>query len=69
MIALLTIIKRFTVIDEADELLSTGWEEAMEKLFQGSGMLAFANINLYSLLLDSSSPSSANNLSRPELGC
>jgi ATP-dependent RNA helicase DDX3X len=30
---------RFTVIDEADELLSTGWEEAMEKLFQGSGTL------------------------------
>jgi ATP-dependent RNA helicase DDX3X len=27
------------VIDEADELLSAGWEEAMEKLFQGAGML------------------------------
>jgi hypothetical protein len=32
-------MNRFTVIDEADELLSTGWEEAMEKLFSGSGML------------------------------
>jgi ATP-dependent RNA helicase DDX3X len=32
-------MNRFTVIDEADELLSTGWEEAMEKLFNGSGML------------------------------
>jgi hypothetical protein len=31
-------MNRFTVIDEADELLSTGWEEAMEKLFAGSGM-------------------------------
>ncbi|KAH8698106.1 P-loop containing nucleoside triphosphate hydrolase protein [Phaeosphaeriaceae sp. PMI808] len=26
---------KFTVLDEADELLSDGWEEAMEKLFQG----------------------------------
>lgn len=24
---------RFTVIDEADELLSEGWDEIMEKLF------------------------------------
>ena len=32
---------KFTVIDEADELLSSGWEEAMEKLFSGSGMFAF----------------------------
>jgi ATP-dependent RNA helicase DDX3X len=31
---------KFTVIDEADELLSSGWEEAMEKLFSGSGMFA-----------------------------
>lgn len=30
---------RFTVIDEADELLSDGWEETMEKLFQGGGKL------------------------------
>lgn len=28
---------KFTVIDEADELLSAGWEDAMEKLFQGVG--------------------------------
>lgn len=28
---------KFTVIDEADELLSSGWEETMEKLFQGNG--------------------------------
>lgn len=34
---MLIAAQRFTVIDEADELLSTGWEEAMEKLFQGSG--------------------------------
>jgi len=34
----LTNYARFTVIDEADELLSAGWEEAMEKLFKGSGM-------------------------------
>ncbi|KAJ4293133.1 hypothetical protein N0V90_008415 [Kalmusia sp. IMI 367209] len=27
---------KFTVIDEADELLSSGWEETMEKLFGGS---------------------------------
>ncbi|KAF2795385.1 ATP-dependent RNA helicase DED1 [Melanomma pulvis-pyrius CBS 109.77] len=27
---------KFTVLDEADELLSSGWEEAMEKLFGGS---------------------------------
>jgi superfamily II DNA/RNA helicase len=39
MVTLLTDMNRFTVIDEADELLSTGWEEAMEKLFQGSGTL------------------------------
>lgn len=25
------------MIDEADEMLSSGWEEAMEKIFQGSG--------------------------------
>lgn len=30
---------KFTVIDEADELLSSGWEEAMQKLFSGSGKL------------------------------
>ncbi|KAJ6280525.1 hypothetical protein J3E71DRAFT_179577 [Bipolaris maydis] len=27
---------KFTVIDEADELLSSGWEEAMEKVFSGA---------------------------------
>ncbi|KAF2192525.1 DEAD-domain-containing protein [Zopfia rhizophila CBS 207.26] len=27
---------KFTVIDEADEMLSSGWEEAMKKIFQGS---------------------------------
>ncbi|PVH94551.1 DEAD-domain-containing protein [Periconia macrospinosa] len=27
---------KFTVIDEADELLSEGWEDVMDKLFQGS---------------------------------
>ncbi|KAF2659304.1 P-loop containing nucleoside triphosphate hydrolase protein [Lophiostoma macrostomum CBS 122681] len=27
---------KFTVIDEADEMLSTGWEEAMDKIFSGS---------------------------------
>lgn len=32
--------RRFTIIDEADELLSSGWEDAMDKLFQGSGMTA-----------------------------
>lgn len=31
---------KFTVIDEADELLSSGWEETMETLFSGSGMFA-----------------------------
>jgi ATP-dependent RNA helicase DDX3X len=31
-------IDRFTVIDEADEMLSDGWEEIMDKLFQGSGL-------------------------------
>jgi hypothetical protein len=31
-------VDRFTIIDEADELLSDGWEEAMDKLFQGSGL-------------------------------
>ena len=35
--------ERFTVIDEADELLSSGWEEAMEKLFQGSGRFSYLN--------------------------
>jgi hypothetical protein len=35
-------MNRFTVIDEADELLSTGWEEAMEKLFAGSGMSTYS---------------------------
>ncbi|KAH7127070.1 P-loop containing nucleoside triphosphate hydrolase protein [Dendryphion nanum] len=29
---------KYTVIDEADEMLSTGWEEAMEKLFNGADM-------------------------------
>lgn len=32
------IAGRFTVIDEADEMLSDGWEEIMDKLFQGSGL-------------------------------
>jgi hypothetical protein len=31
-------VNRFTVIDEADEMLSDGWEEIMDKLFQGSGL-------------------------------
>ncbi|KAF2254582.1 P-loop containing nucleoside triphosphate hydrolase protein [Trematosphaeria pertusa] len=34
---------KFTVIDEADELLSSGWEEAMEKIFQGSGIFVDNN--------------------------
>jgi hypothetical protein len=50
-------IPRFTVIDEADELLSSGWEEAMEKLFQGAGMCAFLTSNdMYLLYLQTSTP-------------
>lgn len=33
-------VLRYTIIDEADEMLTTGWEDTMERLFNGSGTLS-----------------------------
>jgi hypothetical protein len=63
MVYLLTqvtnIVPRFTVIDEADELLSSGWEDTMEKLFKGngSGMLI---IWYHAYLQDTNTPTDIN---------
>ncbi|RYO27653.1 ATP-dependent RNA helicase [Alternaria arborescens] len=53
---------KFTVIDEADELLSTGWEEAMEKLFQGSDQNSDAD-HTY-LMFSATFPKSARRLAK-----
>ncbi|KAJ4373907.1 hypothetical protein N0V83_002646 [Neocucurbitaria cava] len=53
---------KYTVIDEADELLSSGWEEAMEKLFQGSDMNSDAD-HTY-LMFSATFPKSARRLAK-----
>lgn len=53
---------RFTVIDEADELLSSGWEEAMEKLFQGPEVNSDAD-HTY-LMFSATFPKSARRLAK-----
>ncbi|KAH7078513.1 P-loop containing nucleoside triphosphate hydrolase protein [Paraphoma chrysanthemicola] len=53
---------KFTVIDEADELLSTGWEEAMEKLFQGGDVNGDAD-HTY-LMFSATFPKSARRLAK-----
>ncbi|KAI4912043.1 hypothetical protein J4E90_006863 [Alternaria incomplexa] len=53
---------KFTVIDEADELLSSGWEEAMEKLFAGSDQNDDAD-HTY-LMFSATFPKSARRLTR-----
>ncbi|CAO2657635.1 Nn.00g037610.m01.CDS01 [Neocucurbitaria sp. VM-36] len=53
---------KFTVIDEADELLSSGWEEAMEKLFQGSDVNSDAD-HTY-LMFSATFPKSARRLAK-----
>ncbi|KZM19896.1 RNA helicase [Ascochyta rabiei] len=53
---------KFTVIDEADELLSSGWEEAMEKLFSGSDVNADAD-HTY-LMFSATFPKSARRLAK-----
>ncbi|KAF1831822.1 DEAD-domain-containing protein [Decorospora gaudefroyi] len=53
---------KFTVIDEADELLSTGWEEVMEKLFQGADVNSDAD-HTY-LMFSATFPKSARRLAK-----
>ncbi|KAJ4989848.1 DEAD/DEAH box helicase [Stagonosporopsis vannaccii] len=53
---------KFTVIDEADELLSSGWEEAMEKLFSGSDVNADAD-HTY-LMFSATFPKTARRLAK-----
>ncbi|KAH9863379.1 hypothetical protein IAQ61_009656 [Plenodomus lingam] len=53
---------KFTVIDEADELLSEGWDEIMEKLFAGADMNTDAD-HTY-LMFSATFPKSARKLAR-----
>ncbi|KNG47246.1 DEAD-domain-containing protein [Stemphylium lycopersici] len=53
---------KFTVLDEADELFSAGWEEAMEKLFSGSDMNSDAD-HTY-LMFSATFPKSARRLAK-----
>ncbi|KAF3004182.1 hypothetical protein E8E13_006126 [Curvularia kusanoi] len=53
---------KFTVIDEADELLSSGWEEIMEKLFSGSDVNADAD-HTY-LMFSATFPKAARRLAK-----
>ncbi|KAF1913725.1 P-loop containing nucleoside triphosphate hydrolase protein [Ampelomyces quisqualis] len=53
---------KFTVIDEADELLSAGWEEAMEKIFQGGDVNGDAD-HTY-LMFSATFPKSARRLAK-----
>ncbi|KAF2856763.1 DEAD-domain-containing protein [Plenodomus tracheiphilus IPT5] len=53
---------KFTVIDEADELLSDGWDEIMEKLFSGADMNTDAD-HTY-LMFSATFPRSARKLAR-----
>ncbi|KAF2823395.1 DEAD-domain-containing protein [Ophiobolus disseminans] len=55
---------KFTVIDEADELLSTGWEETMEKLFQGSGSDMNTDADHTYLMFSATFPKSARRLAK-----
>ncbi|KAF2691836.1 DEAD-domain-containing protein [Lentithecium fluviatile CBS 122367] len=60
----LTNMCGFTVIDEADELLSSGWEEAMEKLFQGTGSDTNTDADHTYLMFSATFPKSARKLVR-----
>ncbi|KAH6620439.1 P-loop containing nucleoside triphosphate hydrolase protein [Boeremia exigua] len=53
---------KFTVIDEADELLSSGWEETMETLFSGSDVNNDAD-HTY-LMFSATFPKSARRLAK-----
>ncbi|KAF2132090.1 DEAD-domain-containing protein [Dothidotthia symphoricarpi CBS 119687] len=53
---------KFTVIDEADELLSSGWEEAMEKIFSGSDVSSDAD-HIY-MMFSATFPKSARRLAK-----
>jgi len=53
---------KFTVIDEADELLSDGWDEVMEKLFSGADVNTDAD-HTY-LMFSATFPKSARKLAR-----
>ncbi|KAF2034374.1 DEAD-domain-containing protein [Setomelanomma holmii] len=53
---------KFTVLDEADELLSTGWEEAIDKIFQGGDVNADAD-HTY-LMFSATFPKSARRLAK-----
>ncbi|ORY09244.1 P-loop containing nucleoside triphosphate hydrolase protein [Clohesyomyces aquaticus] len=55
---------KFTVIDEADELLSSGWEEAMEKIFGGGGMYTNEDADHTYLMFSATFPKSARRLAR-----
>ncbi|KAF2741328.1 putative DEAD/DEAH box RNA helicase [Polyplosphaeria fusca] len=53
---------KFTIIDEADEMLSTGWEDIIEKLFAGSDTNADAD-HTY-LMFSATFPKEARRLAR-----
>ncbi|PSN69874.1 P-loop containing nucleoside triphosphate hydrolase protein [Corynespora cassiicola Philippines] len=55
---------KFTVIDEADEMLSDGWETIMETLFQGSGTDANADADHSFLMFSATFPKQARRLVR-----
>ena len=38
------ICLRYTVLDEADELLSGGWEQALDMIVNGGGMQNFQTL-------------------------
>ncbi|KAL5118381.1 hypothetical protein ACEQ8H_003730 [Pleosporales sp. CAS-2024a] len=54
---------KYTIIDEADELLSNGWEEVMEKLFQGSGDMNSDGDHTY-LMFSATFPKTARRLAK-----
>ncbi|KAF2752277.1 DEAD-domain-containing protein [Sporormia fimetaria CBS 119925] len=56
---------KFTIIDEADELLSEGWEQVMERLFSGPGNLDMnADDDHTYLMFSATFPKSARKLAR-----
>ncbi|KAH4061120.1 hypothetical protein HBH49_011000 [Parastagonospora nodorum] len=54
---------KYTIIDEADELLSNGWEEIMEKLFQGGGDINSDGDHTY-LMFSATFPKEARRLAK-----
>ncbi|KAF2271006.1 P-loop containing nucleoside triphosphate hydrolase protein [Lojkania enalia] len=55
---------KFTVIDEADELFSGGWEETIESLFQGNGTNTNADADHMYLMFSATFPKLARRMAR-----